>query len=145
MNALYACVLAAMIGAAGGWYVQGLRWDTSETKLRTEQLEALAAAYADRDSRVAAAENRKEVVEREFNDFKKAEAARDDAIGSGVRRVYVRASCPAVSAAETDTGRAASGAAELDPRYRSALSDLRRGAVEQLRLLNLCRAELMTQ
>lgn len=145
MNALYACVLAALIGAAGGWYVQGLRWDASEAKMRDAQSRALAAAYADRDSRVAAAENRKEVVEREFNDFKKAESDRDGDISSGVKRVYVRTSCPAVPAAEADTGRAESGAAELDPAYRQTLSDLRRGAVEQLRLLNLCRAELMAQ
>lgn len=145
MNYVYACLLWAFIGAFGAWHVQGLRWDASESKLRDAQSRALSAAYADRDAKVAASENRKEVVEREFNDFKKAEAARDDAIGSGVKRVYVRAICPAVPATETDTGRAASGSAELDPAYRQTLSDLRRGAAEQLRLLNLCRAELMAQ
>lgn len=145
MNTIYACVLAALIGAAGGWYVQGLRWDASAAKLRDAQSEALAAVYADRDAKVLAAEDKKEVVEREFNDFKKAEAARDGDIGIGVKRVYVRASCPAVPAADTDTGRAQSGSAELDPAYRQTLSDLRRGAAEQLRLLNLCRAELMAR
>lgn len=145
MNALYACALAALLGAAGGWYVQGLRWDASEAELRDAQSAALAAAHDDRDAKVKAAEDKKEVVEREFNDFKKGEADRDDAIGSGVKRVYVRASCPAVPAVETDTGRAASGTAELDPAYRQTLSDLRRGAAEQLRLLNLCRAELIAR
>ncbi len=120
--------------------MQGLRWDESEATLRKDQLEALQAAHDDRDAKVKAAEDKKEVVEREFNDFKKAESARDDAIGSGVKRVYVRASCPSVPAAETDTGRA-----ELDPAYRQTLSDLRRGAAEQLRLLNLCRAELIAR
>lgn len=145
MNALYACALTALLGLAGGWYVQGLRWGESEATLRKDQLESLQAAHDERDAKVKAAEDKKEVVEREFNDFKKAEADRDDAIGSGVKRVYVRASCPAVPAAETDTSRAASGTAELDPAYRQTLSDLRRGAAEQLRLLNLCRAELIAR
>lgn len=145
MNTLTACVLSALIGAAGGWYVQGLRWDASEAKLRGEQSEALRKVYIDRDTRVAAAEDKKEVVEREFNDFKKTETARDGDINTGVKRVYVRASCPAMPAAEADTGRASGGSVELDPAYRQTLSDLRRGAAEQLRLLNLCRAELIAR
>lgn len=143
MNALWACALSALIGASGGWYIQGLRWDASEAKLRDAQSAALSAAYDDRDAKIEAAENRKEVIEREFNDFKKAESVRDDAINAGTQRVYVRASCPAVPEAEADTGRAESGAAELDPAYRQTLSDLRRGAEEQLKLLNKCRAELI--
>lgn len=145
MNALWACALSALIGASGGWYIQGLRWDASEAKLRDAQSAALSAAYDYRDAKVRTAEDKKEVVEREFNDFKNAEAARDGDINTGVKRVYVRASCPSVPAAETDTSRAASGTAELDPAYRQALSDLRRGAAEQLMLLNLCRAELIAR
>lgn len=70
------------------------------------------------------------------------EDSRDVRVDTRVERVYVRATCPSVPTAAADAGGAGAGAAELDPAYRRTLSQLRRAAREQLRLLNFCRAEL---
>lgn len=58
------------------------------------------------------------------------ESDRNAAIAAGTQRVYVRASCPP-SGSKPENTAATSGAndagIELDPAYRSTLSDLRRG------------------
>lgn len=56
---------------------------------------------------------------------------RDAAIAAGTQRVHVRARCPAgdgMPATTAAAGGADAAAPELDPAYRSALSDLRRRA-----------------
>lgn len=140
---LRACIMAVLAGFGVGWYIQGLRWDADVAQMRDTQSQDLAAAYADRDEKVELAEKKKEEVNNEYQAFKSAEAARNVAISSGAQRVHVRATCPAVPATQTNTSRTEGGTAELDPAYRQALSDLRAGAAEQLRLLNVCRAELI--
>lgn len=54
------------------------------------------------------------------------ENERDAAIAAGAKRVYVRANCPAMSETSGTTAGANAVAAELDPAYRSTLSELRR-------------------
>ncbi len=139
------CLVAALAGFGVGWYIQGLRWDAKVAEMRDTQSRDLAAAYADRDAKVEQAERKKEEVNNEYEAFKAAEAKRNAGISAGTQRVYVRATCPSVPATQANTSRTEIGTAELDPAYRQALSDLRAGAAEQLRLLNVCRAELMSR
>lgn len=142
MNQLIALGVAALVGFGCAWNVQAWRWDADAASLRDQASKALVVAYADRDEKIAQAEARKEELQIEFDKFKASEADRDNAVDRGERIVYVRAKCPSVPSASTDSSRTESGAAELDPAYRRTLSKLREGVEEQRRLLNDCRAEL---
>lgn len=142
---LLAAGLGLLVGFGAAWAWQGSRWDADVADISKKQSDDLLAAYQDREARIAEAESKKEEIQNAFDAFRAAEDKRNTDIGGGAKRVYVRANCPAVPAAEADTGRASSRAAELDPAYRSTLSALRRGVEEQRRLLNYCRAELMAR
>lgn len=122
--------------------MQGLRWDADVASIRDAASSELAAAYEQQAEKFKAVEAKKEEVQNEYQAFKAAEAKRNADIGTGVKRVYVRATCPAVPSTSTDSGRVESGTAELDSAARRTLSDLRIGVEEQRRLLNVCRAEL---
>ena len=136
---------ALVVGFGVAWNIQALRWDADVAELRQDQASKLLESWADGERKALAAEDQKEAIQNDFNEFKQIEALRNVSIGSGVKRVYVRAACPSVSGTEINASGTASGTAELDPAYRQALSDLRGGAAEQLRLLNVCRAELKSR
>lgn len=123
--------------------MQGLRWDADVAGIRDRASSELSAAYEQQAEKVKAVEAKKEEVQNEYQAFKAAEAKRNADIGTGVKRVYVRATCPAMPSTSTDSSRVESGTAELDSAARRTLSDLRVGVEEQRRLLNVCRAELM--
>lgn len=142
---LIAAFVALITGFGIAWNWQAQRWDADVSAIRQKKSDDLLAAYQDREARIAEAESKKEEIQNAFDAFRAAEDKRNADIGSGTQRVYVRAKCPAVSATKVDSSRTPSGAAELDSAYRSTLSALRRGAAEQLRLLNICRAELMAR
>lgn len=139
----YAAVAAGAFLAA--WLVQGWRWDADVADIRLAASSELLEAHEERDRKIGEAENQKEAVQNEFNAFKKSEGERNAAVSASVKRVYVRATCPAVPETSTGSSGVAGGSAELDPAYRQTLSDLRVGVEEQRRLLNVCRAELMTR
>ena len=139
---LVASGVALVVGFGIAWNVQALRWDKDVADLRQEQSSKLIEAWADGERKTLAAENQKEAIQNDFNQFKQIEALRDASIGAGVKRVYVRATCPAVPSTEANASGTSVRTAELDPAYRRTLSNLRSGAAEQLRLLNFCRAEL---
>lgn len=137
----YAAVAAGAFLAA--WIMQGWRWDADVADIRLTASRELSAAYEERDKKIVEAEDQKEAVQNEFNAFKQSEGERNAAVSASLKRVYVRATCPAVPETSTGAGRVTSGSAELDPAYRQTLSDLRVGVEDQRRLLNVCRAELM--
>lgn len=137
--------VAFVVGFGCAWNAQAWRWDADVAELRHEQDSKLLETWADGQRKALAAEDKKEEIQNDFETFKRAESERNAAIAGGTKRVYVRATCPSVSGASTDSSGAKAGTAELDPAYRQALSDLRSGATEQLRLLNVCRAELMAR
>lgn len=139
---LIAAFVALITGFGIAWNWQAQRWDADVKTIRKDYADATEKARKDQDARIEAAENQKEDIQNAFDAFRRAEDERNASIDRGVQRVYVRAKCPAMPAASTDSSGTASGTAELDPAYRSTLSALRRGAAEQLRLLNICRAEL---
>lgn len=139
---IIASFIALITGFGIAWNWQAQRWDADASRMRAEHLEAIENAREAQDARIEVAEKQKEDIQNAFDAFRRAEDERNANLDRGVQRVYVRASCPAVPSATGDSGRASSGTAELDPAYRSTLSALRRGAEEQLRLLNICRAEL---
>ena len=139
---IIASFIALITGFGIAWNWQAQRWDADVATIRKDYSDATEKARQDQDARIEAAENQKEDIQNAFDAFRRAEDERNANLDSGVQRVYVRAKCPAVSATSPDPGRAESATAELDPAYRSTLSALRRGAEEQLRLLNICRAEL---
>lgn len=136
-----AAALVAGFGAA--WMIQGWRWDEDIAQLRLEQNTQLMATWAEGERKAEQAEQQKEKIQNEYLAFRNEESKRNTAISNGAQRVYVRASCPSVPSSSPSSSGAKAGAAELDPAYRQALSDLRSGAAEQLRLLNVCRAELI--
>jgi len=142
---LAASGLALVVGFGVAWNVQALRWDKDVADLRQDQSSKLIESWADGERKTLAAENQKEAIQNEFDQFKQIEALRDASISAGTKRVHVRATCPAVSGTEANAGGAKSGTVELDPAYQRTLSNLRSGAAEQLRLLNFCRAELKSR
>ena len=142
---LLAAGLGLLVGFGAAWAWQGSRWDADVADISKKQSDDLLAAYQDREARIAEAESKKEEIQNAFDAFRAAEDKRNTDIGGGAKRVYVRANCPALPATQADTSRASGGAAELDPAYRSTLSALRWGVEEQRRLLNSCRAELMSR
>lgn len=139
---LIATFVALITGFGIAWNLQAQRWDADVATIRKDYADAAEKARMDQDARIEAAENQKEDIQNAFDAFRRAEDVRNASIDRGIQRVYVRAKCPAVPATTTDPSRTESGTAELDPAYRSTLSALRRGAQEQLRLLNICRAHI---
>lgn len=139
---LIASFIAMITGFGIAWNWQAQRWDADVATIRNDYADAAAEARKAQDARIETAENQKEDIQNAFDAFRRAEDERNANLDRGVQRVYVRAKCPAVPAAPADSGRVESGAAELDPAYRSTLSALRRGSAEQLRLLNICRAQI---
>lgn len=137
-----ASFLALIVGFGIAWNWQAQRWDADVAAIRKDYSDATEKARKEQDARVEAAENQKEDIQNAFDAFRRAEDERNVNLDRGIQRVYVRASCPGVPSASPDSSRTQAGTAELDPAYRSTLSALRRGAEEQLRLLNICRAEL---
>lgn len=113
--------------------------ETKAANLSTQQAREQRDLMA---QQVSETERRRFLLGAHLLQVKTHEDDRDSRIDSGVERVYVRASCPSLPAVTPDAGGTGGGAAELDPAYRKTLSDLRRGAEEQLALLNFCRAEL---
>ena len=142
---IIASFIAFITGFGIAWNWQAQRWDADVATIRKDYSDEAEKARQDQDARIKAAENQKEDIQNAFDAFRRAEDERNAAIDRGVQRVYVRAKCPTVPAISPDPGRAESGTAELDPAYRSTLSALRRGAEEQLRLLKICRVELMAR
>lgn len=137
--------VALVVGFGCAWSVQAWRWDADVADLHRAQDNKLIESWADGERKAATAEDKKEAIQNDFNEFRKAEVERNAAVGTGVRRVYVRATCPSVPNPEANTSGVKGGSAELDPAYRQTLSDLRSGAAEQLRLLNVCRIELKSR
>lgn len=137
--------VAFVVGSGLAWNVQAWRWDADVAELRQEQAGKLLESWADGERKALASEDQKEAIQNDFNQFKQIEALRNASIGAGATRVRVRATCPAVPDPKADAGGISGGTAELDPAYRQTLSDLRSGAAEQLRLLNVCRAELKSR
>jgi hypothetical protein len=137
-----AAFVALITGFGIAWNWQAQRWDADVATIRKDYADTTEKARKDQDDRIETAENQKENIQNAFDAFRRAEDERNASLDRGDQRVYVRAKCPTMPATSTDSSRTASRAAELDPAYRSTLSALRRGAAEQLRLLNICRAEL---
>lgn len=140
----YGAVFALGLAIAGT--VQGWRYGEREARAEKaaaeSQLAAVEAAGAEFVRQNTETERRRYLLAAQSKSDDDAENSRDGRIAAGVERVYVRASCPSVRPAAADAGGAGTGAAELDAAYRHALSQLRREASEQLRLLNFCRSEL---
>lgn len=139
---IIASFIALLTGFGVAWNWQAQRWDADVAKVRKNYSDEAEKARKEQDARIEIAENQKEDIQNAFEAFRRAEDERNAAIDRGDQRVHVRANCPSVPSAATNTSRIKVGTAELDPAYRSTLSALRRGAEEQLRLLNICRAEL---
>ena len=139
---LIVAFVSLITGFGIAWNLQAQRWDADVATIRENYADESEKVRKDQDARIEAAENQKEDIQNAFDAFRRAEDERNANLDRGVQRVYVRAKCPAVPAAPADSGRVESGAAELDPAYRSTLSALRRGSAEQLRLLNICRAQI---
>ena len=139
---LISAFVALITGFGIAWNWQAQRWDADVATIRKDYADATEKARKDQDARIEAAENQKENIQNAFDAFRRAEDERNASIDRGVQRVYVRAKCPAMPESSANSSGASGGTAELDPAYRSTLSALRRGAAEQLRLLNICRAEL---
>lgn len=142
MSATRTYLLCAALGFVSAWYVQGLRTESAVNEVRDGYSSERDKAWNAYSARIESAESEKAKAEAALNEFIKNESLRNSSIGAGVKRVYVRATCPGLPTSESDTGRIEGGAAELDPAYRQTLSDLRAGVETQRALLNKCRAAL---
>lgn len=143
MKVALAC---AAIGFACAWGIQSLRWSESDA----EASEANASAIAINvdainqhlmQSRAETEKYRAQYLEQQSN--AKAEIdALERRIAAGPDRLYIKATCPAVSATGTNASGAGIGTAELDPTATRTYFALERGLAEQYSLLQLCRREL---
>lgn len=129
-------------GFGGGWLVNGWRLHSKIASLQTQQAQLQATidkAYADGEEKARTLEHDRAIaiadLSQSLHDAEAKNAQlendRDAAIAAGTQRVYVRANCPTGNSMPADAVTASgdhAAAAELDPAYRQALSDLRRGA-----------------
>jgi hypothetical protein len=147
MNPAYGYTLAALIGAAGSWYVQGLRWDSDVADIRHNADVAVSANVDAVNQQLIASRAQTEAIRATFIDYKAGKenetSAFERAVADGTKRLSIRATCP--SAMHTDgtvSGGASSGAAELDPASRPDYFLLKKGLDRQFAELQFCRSEL---
>lgn len=139
---------AALIGSHWFAYSQGksaeeARQDALRGQQAVAAAGALAGQYAARDAAMAEVQFQRAALENELEKALDENRRRDDRIASGANRVYVRAQCPSVPATASDAGGSKAVAAELDARYRPALSQLRERALRWESFARKCRIELM--
>lgn len=139
----YGYMAAMLIGAAGAWYVQGIRWDND-----IAQYDRAIAANVDAvNTQLIASRAQTEQIRRDYETYKQGKenetTALERAVADGTKRLRVAARCPeAVRTDGTVPGRAGAGAPELTAAARSDYFELRRGLDRQYGLLQLCRSEL---
>ena len=142
----YGYVAAFLIGAAGSWYVQGLRWDNDAQAADLVTATAISANVDAVNQQLIASRAQTEAIRATFIEYKAGKenetSALERAVADGTKRLRVKASCPAVLATGTVPGGAVSGTAELDPAAQRAYLSLRRGLDRQYAELQFCRSEL---
>jgi len=139
---------AALIGSHWFAYSQGEsaeedRQDALRGQQAVAAAGALAGQYAARDAAMAEVQFQRAALENELEKALDENRRRDDRIASGADRVYVRAQCPAVPSTASDASGSKAIAAELDARYRPALSQLRERALRWESFARKCQVELM--
>lgn len=147
MRSVYGYALALSIGFGGGWYVQGLRWDSEVKEVSLASANATVAAVRAINSQLIQSRAETESIRATYlSEKEKANREIDDLelrVTAGPERLYIKAKCPAgVPGAGTDASGARSGAAELDAASTRTYIAIERGLSEQYRLLQFCRAEL---
>ena len=147
MRSVYGYALALSIGFGGGWYVQGLRWDSEVKEVSLASANATVAAVRAINSQLIQSRVETESIRATYlSEKEKANREIDDLelrVTAGPERLYIKAKCPAgVPGAGTDASGTGSGAAELDATSTRNYLALERGLSEQYRLLQFCRAEL---
>ncbi|MNF22299.1 Bacteriophage lysis protein [compost metagenome] len=142
----YGYVAAFLIGAAGSWYVQGLRWDNDAQAADLVTATAISANVDAVNQQLIASRAQTEAIRATFIEYKAGKenetSALERAVADGTKRLRVKASCPAVRAGGTIPGGAVSGTAELDASVRSDYFELKRGLDRQYAELQFCRSEL---
>ena len=142
----YGYVAAFLIGAAGSWYVQGLRWETDVQAADLVTATAISANVDAVNQQLIASRTQTEAIRTTFIEYKAGKenetSALERAVADGTKRLRVKASCPAVRADGTIPGGAGSGTAELTAEAGRAYWDLRRGLDRQYAELQFCRSEL---
>lgn len=137
-------LVSGVLSLGWGWHAthQNLKAEKRDRQLSDAKLAQLGTVLtAERAARVkleaarAAYSNAIEGKQNEVDNLR-----RD--LERGPKRVFVRATCPAVPGAATDAAGAVAGAAELDPTARRAYLDLRAGIHRVEALLGFCRKEL---
>ena len=145
-NSAYGYTLAALIGATGSWYVQGLRWDNDVASIQHDTDVAIAANVDAVNQQLIASRAQTEAIRATFIEYKAGKenetSALELAVADGTKRLRVKASCPAVRTDGTVPGGAVSGTAELEPSARFDYYALRRGIDRQFAELQFCRSEL---
>lgn len=140
----YALLAALSFGAA--WYVQGLRWDSDVADRERVTAEAIAANVTAVNEHLIESRKESEQIRATFIEYKKGVESEisdlERRVTAGPERLYIKASCPAVSATGANASRAIAGTAELDATATRNYFALERGLAEQFALLQLCRSEL---
>ena len=144
--AVYRYAAALLVGAAGAWYVQGLRWDNDVTARDLIIAEAVRKNVEVVNKQLIESRDLTEKIRADFLTYKAEKedetSALERAVADGAKRLSIRARCPAVPAVGTVPGGAGSGTAELEPAAERAYFALKRGADRQYADLQFCRSEL---
>lgn len=142
----YGYIAAFLIGAAGSWYVQGLRWDNDAQAAEVVTAQAISANVDAVNQQLIASRAQTEAIRQTFIEYKAGKenetSALERAVADGTKRLRVKASCPAVRADGTVPGGTVSGTAELDSSVRQDYFLLKRGLDRQFAELQFCRSEL---
>lgn len=142
----YGYVAAFLIGAAGSWYVQGLRWDNDAQAADLVTATAISANVDAVNQQLIASRAQTEAIRATFIEYKTGKenetSALERAVADGTKRLRVKASCSAVRPYGTLPGGTVSGTAELDASVRSDYFELKRGLDRQFAELQFCRSEL---
>jgi len=142
----YGYAAAFLIGAAGSWYVQGLRWDNDVQAADLATATAISANVDAVNQQLIASRAQTEAIRSTFIEYKAGKenetSALERAVADGTKRLRVKASCTTVHADGTVSGGAVSGTAELTAEAGRAYWDLRRGLDRQFAELQFCRSEL---
>ena len=146
MNSAYGYALCLLVGAAGSWYVQGLRWDNDVQAADLATATAISTNVDAVNQQLIASRAQTEAIRATFIEYKAGKenetSALELAVADGTKRLRVKASCPAVRADGTIPGGTGSGTAELEPSARFDYYALRRGIDRQFAELQFCRSEL---